>query len=134
MSLQYGLSAEDFERNRENLISRFKQLGFNQEEILEKIKPLNSRIVDKYKAEIYKRIQKEISFMSDKGGDQSGKMGRFDDLLGNIKIDPSELLDIENMDEMIKELKEKNIYSVDIEMEMNKLKNFIINSESYLQY
>ncbi len=128
-----GLStpAEEFEKARAQLIEKLNQLGVNKEEILEKIKPLDSQIIHEYSSGLYKKIQKEIRFLSKKEtSDGKESIETHNDYLEHFKVDPAQLLNTEGLDEMIAELKQKNIYTEEIKFEINRLKKFLLNSQS----
>lgn len=125
-------SAEDFENARVELIEKLKKLGVNREEILEKIKPIDSQIIHEYTSEVYKKIQKEIKFLSQKGTSGDGQsIESKSEYLENFKVDPAQLLNTEGLDEMINDLKRKNIYTEEIKFEINRLKKFLINSQNF---
>lgn len=124
-------SGEKFEKARAQLIEKLMKLGVNKEEILEKIKPLDSQIIQEYTSGVYKKIQNEIRFLSKKDEtnvEQNVEMK--DDYLEHFKIDPKQLLNTQGIDEMVNDLKQRNIYTEEIKVEINRLKKFLLNSQS----
>ncbi len=121
-------SAEVFGEKTEGLMAR---LGVNTDKISRKFEPLNNENIQEYAADVYAKIKKEIKFVTKKDDSAAGQALEANTDLGDfINIDPQELMDLSGVEDMIRSLKAKDLYSDEIKEEVEKLKKFILNSES----
>jgi len=129
-SFQLNRSLESIEDKRLELIENFKDLKLSKEDLLEKIGPLNDQIIQGYADNAYRKIKAEIRFLSSR--DESVTVqssGPNNDFIDNFKLDPKSLVNLDGIDETIRELKVKDLYSDEIRSEVERLKKYILNTQ-----
>lgn len=125
----FNSSVEGFERRRAQLIEQMTRLGLSKEGILKNIEPINRQMIEGYASRVYKIIKNEIRFMkSHDAGSEKQNDGITNDWGNNFNFDLKSLMNLEGIDHVIRSLKVNDVYTEKIEMELNKLKQYILNS------
>jgi hypothetical protein len=106
-------------------------VGEVSEKISKKLEPLHNEDVQEYVSDVYAKIKKEIKFISKKDGSNDGQSAQASSDLGDFfNIDPKQLMDLSGIEDMIRSLKAKDLYTDEIKDELDRLKKFILNSQT----